>query len=93
VLREGEEMEDTGGLGAELFGIPRAATMYQPLIITGRWLAPDDTGRVAVISRDTAEFNDLSVGDAITINLGESGRGRLRGHRHLSGHLARRLLH
>jgi len=73
VLREGEEMEDTGGLGAELFGIPPGSTMYAPLIIDGRWLAPEDTGRVAVISRDTAEFNDVAVGDTITINLGDLG--------------------
>lgn len=73
VLREGEQVEDTGGLGAELFGLPPGSTMYQPLIIDGRWLAPGDTGRVAVISRDTAEFNNLSIGDMITINLGELG--------------------
>lgn len=72
-LREGEQVEDTGGLGAELFGIPQGSTMYEPLIVDGRWLSPDDAGRVAVVSRDTAEFNDLAVGDAITIDLGELG--------------------
>jgi putative ABC transport system permease protein len=66
-------VEDTGGLGAELFGIPAGSTMYQPLITSGRWLSPDDTGRVAVISQDTAEFNDLRVGDRLTVNLGELG--------------------
>ena len=73
VLREGEEVEDTGGLGAELFGIPEGSTMYEPLITAGRWLSADDTGRVAVISRETAEFNDVRVGDTITINLGDLG--------------------
>ncbi len=73
VLREGEEVEDTGGLGAELFGIPQGSTMYEPRIIDGRWLSPHDAGRVAVVSRDTAEFNGLSIGDAITIDLGELG--------------------
>lgn len=73
VLREGEEVEDTGGLGAELFGIPPGSTMYAPLIIDGRWLTPEDTDRVVVISRDTAEFNNVSVGDTITINLGDLG--------------------
>ncbi len=73
VLREGEEVEDTGGLGAELFGLPLGSTMYAPLIVDGRWLSPEDTGRVAVISRDTAEFNGVAVGDTITINLGELG--------------------
>lgn len=74
VLREGERVEDTGGLGAELFGIPEGSTMYQPLITAGRWLSPEDSGRVAVISRETAEFNDLAVGDTITIDLGNLGK-------------------
>jgi len=73
VLREGEEVEDTGGLGAELFGIPPGSTMYAPLIIDGRWLTPEDTDRVVVISRDTAEFNNVAVGDTITVNLGDLG--------------------
>lgn len=73
VLQEGQRVEDTGGLGAELFGIPAGSTMYEPLITAGRWLAPDDSGNVAVISRETAEFNDLAVGDRITVDLGELG--------------------
>lgn len=72
-MREGEEIKDTGGLGAELFGIPEGSTMYRPLIIDGRWLTPEDHGRVAVISRDTAEFNDLGVGDRLTVDLGDLG--------------------
>jgi putative ABC transport system permease protein len=74
VLREGEEMDDTGGLGAELFGLPQGSTMYQPLIMDGRWLSPQDTGRVAVISRDTARFNELTIGDTITIDLSDMGQ-------------------
>lgn len=73
VLREGQRVEDTGGLGAELFGIPAGSTMYRPLITSGRWLEPDETGHVAVISRETAEFNNLGVGDTITIDLSELG--------------------
>ena len=73
VMREGEEVQDTGGLGAELFGMPAGSTYYQPLIVAGRWLSADDTGRVAVVSRETAEFNDLAVGDTITVDLGDLG--------------------
>ncbi len=73
VLREGEEIEDTSGLGAELFGIPQGSTMYEPLIIDGRWLSPEDDGHVIVISRDTAEFNGVGIGDTITVNLGDLG--------------------
>ena len=66
---------DTGGLGAELFGIPEDSedvpTLYgrRPLVGAGR------NGSVAVISQETAEFNELVVGDIITIDLGEQGSG------------------
>jgi len=73
VLQEGERVNDTGGLGAELFGVPIGSTMYEPRITAGRWLSPEDTGRVAVISQDTADFNDLHVGDTITIDMAERG--------------------
>ncbi len=75
VLREGESVQDTGGLGAELFGIPGDSTMYRPYMVDGRWLEPGETGRVAVISQETAEFNDLALGDTITVDLGEQGSG------------------
>jgi putative ABC transport system permease protein len=75
VLREGERVQDTGGLGAELFGIPEDSTMYRPYMVDGRWLEPGETDRVAVVSQETAEFNDLIVGDIITIDLGEQGSG------------------
>ncbi len=73
VLRQGETMQDTGGLGAELFAMPPGSTMYEPLITSGRWLSPEDTGRVAVISQETADFNDITLGDVITINMAELG--------------------
>jgi len=53
--------------------VPIGSTMYEPRIADGRWLAPQDTGRLVVISQDTAEFNDLHVGDMVTIDLGERG--------------------
>ncbi len=73
VLREGERVQDTGGLGAELFGVPQGSALYQPLIVNGRWLYPDETDHVAVISQETADFNNLSIGDTITVDLGEIG--------------------
>jgi putative ABC transport system permease protein len=73
VLREGEQMKDTAGLGAEVYGIPQGSDMYKPYIVNGRWLDPDENGRVAVISQDTAEFNNVKVGDIITIDFGELG--------------------
>ena len=73
VLRAGERVQDTGGLGAELFAVPQGSTMYEPLLVNGRWLYPDDTGNVAVISQETAEFNHLALDDIISVDLGEMG--------------------
>jgi putative ABC transport system permease protein len=75
VLREGERVQDTAGLGAELYGIPSGSEMYRPYIVNGRWLSPeDDNSRVAVVSQDTAVFNNLLIGDIITIDLGNLGK-------------------
>ena len=74
LLREGEALADAGGLGAELYAVPAGSTMYRPLIVAGRWLEAADTGRVAVISQDAARFNDLAVGDTLTVDLAELGR-------------------
>jgi putative ABC transport system permease protein len=73
VLREGQRVEDTAGLGAELFAVPSGSTMYNPNITRGRWLTPQDTGRVVVMSQETADFNDLEIGDTLTIDLGLAG--------------------
>lgn len=75
VLREGERIQDAGGLGTELFGVPQGTDMYEPFITNGRWLAPDEQDNVAVISKDMADFNDVAVGDQITIDTGNLGEG------------------
>ncbi|MFO7661842.1 MAG: FtsX-like permease family protein, partial [Chloroflexota bacterium] len=72
ILRDGQRLQDSTGLGAQLTGIPAASTMEQPLIIDGRWLQPDDGNDIA-ISRETAVENDLAVGDMVTLDLGSLG--------------------
>ncbi|MCZ7669128.1 MAG: FtsX-like permease family protein [Chloroflexi bacterium] len=62
-----------GRPGAEVYGIPQNSDMYRPYIVNGRWLTPTETAHVAVISQDTAVFNDVHVGDTITIDFGELG--------------------
>ena len=74
VLREGQRVQDTAGLGGELFAVPSGSQMYRPNIVRGRWLTAEDTGNVVVISQDTAEFNNLTVGDVLTVDLGPIGR-------------------
>ncbi|MCB9076583.1 MAG: FtsX-like permease family protein [Anaerolineaceae bacterium] len=71
ILKEGQSTQEAG-VGAELIGIPEGSEMYQPLIVAGRWLEPGDD-RVIVMSRDTAEDNNISVGDTVTLNLFELG--------------------
>jgi putative ABC transport system permease protein len=74
LLRQGQRLQDSAGLGAQLTGIPVGAEMYQPIIASGRWLQPGD-GRAIVISQDTADKNNLSVGDEVTLDLGDLGEG------------------
>ncbi|MCP4357871.1 MAG: FtsX-like permease family protein [Chloroflexi bacterium] len=72
ILREGERVRDSAGLGAQLTGIPIGTTMQRPLIIQGRWLQPGD-GRVVIISDLSAAENKISIGDTIRLDLGLLG--------------------
>jgi len=72
ILREGERLEDSAGLGVQLTGLPVPSDFYRPIITAGRWLEAGD-GRVVVISQDTAEKNRLSLGDTVTLDLGGAG--------------------
>ncbi len=72
VLKEGQRLKEAG-LGAELFGIPNGSDLFRPdLIVAGRWLEPED-GPAVVIRKDTAEDNNISVGDTIRLDLGDLG--------------------
>ncbi|MBK7894273.1 MAG: FtsX-like permease family protein [Anaerolineaceae bacterium] len=72
ILREGERLQDSAGLGAQLTGIPIETEMQQPLIVNGRWLQPGDE-RVLIISQETANENRIGVGDTIRLDLGNQG--------------------
>jgi putative ABC transport system permease protein len=72
ILRQGERLQDSAGLGAQLVGIPEGSTMYRPIIAAGRWLAPGD-GQAVVISQATATANDIAAGDTIALDLGDLG--------------------
>jgi putative ABC transport system permease protein len=71
ILKEGQRTKEAG-VGAQVVGIPAGSTMYKPLIVSGRWFQPGDD-RVLLISRDTAEDNNIKVGDTITLNLFDLG--------------------
>jgi putative ABC transport system permease protein len=71
ILKEGQRLKEAG-VGAQVVGVPADSTYYKPLIVAGRWFEPGD-GRVLVISKDTADDNNLKVGDTVTLNLFELG--------------------
>jgi putative ABC transport system permease protein len=73
ILREGQRTQEAG-LGSYIYGIPGPA-MYEPLIVSGRWLQPEDENRhVIVMNRETADDNDIEVGDVVTLDLGLLGK-------------------
>jgi putative ABC transport system permease protein len=72
ILRDGERLKDSAGLGAQLLGIPANTDFYRPIITDGRWIQPEDE-RVVVISAETAKLNQIATGDTITLDLGELG--------------------
>lgn len=73
LLREGERLEDSAGLGVQLIGIPADSGMYRPVIISGRWLEAGDEDDVIVITQETADKNNLRVGDTVGLDLGDLG--------------------
>lgn len=73
ILRAGERLQDSAGLGAQLLGIPAGTEMYTPIIMSGRWLQSGDDEQVIVMSQETANKNDLTVGDRVVLDLGELG--------------------
>ncbi|MCK6624705.1 MAG: FtsX-like permease family protein [Anaerolineae bacterium] len=72
ILKEGQRTKEAG-LGAELVGMPADSDFYRPLVVAGRWLRPGDD-RVVVMNQETAEENGITLGDAITLDLGDLGK-------------------
>jgi putative ABC transport system permease protein len=72
VLHEGQNTREAG-LGSELQGVPLDDPMYEPQIVSGRWLAPGDS-QMVVLNRDMAEDENIAVGDVVTLDLGFWGR-------------------
>jgi putative ABC transport system permease protein len=71
LFKAGQRTKEAG-VGARLIGIPGDSQMYRPLIVAGHWLQVGD-GRVIVLNRETAEENDIRLGEVVTLDLGELG--------------------
>ncbi|MBE7556423.1 MAG: FtsX-like permease family protein [Anaerolineales bacterium] len=71
LLKTGQRTKEAG-VGARLVGILEGSDMYRPMIVAGRWLQAGDD-RAIVINAETAEENNIHVGDRVTLNLGELG--------------------
>jgi putative ABC transport system permease protein len=70
---EGQQVKDAG-LSTSIRGIRAGSDVYEPLIVAGRWLSAQDTGRVLVIPRQTSEDYKINLGDLITLDLGVYGK-------------------
>ncbi|HET9905495.1 MAG TPA: FtsX-like permease family protein [Anaerolineales bacterium] len=68
---EGQLLKEAG-LSTTVWGIPSGSDFFKPLIVAGRWLAPED-GHALVITRDTAEKNNIHVGEKVKLDLGVWG--------------------
>jgi putative ABC transport system permease protein len=73
LLREGQPVKDAG-LSTNIRGIRAGSDVYEPMMVAGRWLGTQDTGRVLVIPGQTAEDYNIKVGDQVTLDLGIYGR-------------------
>lgn len=72
ILREGQRSLDAG-LGSQLQGVPVEDPMYIPMVVEGRWLRPGDN-RVIVMNKQTADDENIHIGDRINLDLGDLGK-------------------
>jgi putative ABC transport system permease protein len=49
---------------------PAETSMLQPVLLQGRWLAPDDVNAIVVNSEVLADEPDIKIGDTITLKFG-----------------------
>jgi putative ABC transport system permease protein len=71
ILVAGQRTSEAG-LGAQLVGVPAGSDFYKPLLVAGRWLQPGDD-RMIVMNQETAEKNNINLGEVVTLDLGELG--------------------
>jgi putative ABC transport system permease protein len=63
------------GIGTTIWGISTDSDFFTPLMVAGRWFAPQD-GKALVIARETAEKNNIQASDIVTLDLGVLGKDK-----------------
>ncbi len=72
ILHAGQRAKEAG-MGAELDGIPAGSDFYREVVVEGRWLESGDE-RVIVMNKETADKNDIRLGDTVTLDAGVLGK-------------------
>ncbi|WP_394754740.1 FtsX-like permease family protein [Crenothrix sp.] len=70
-------IRQVGSLGVQLVALPVTSQMYTPLIVAGRWFEANDAEQnVLVLNAETAELNDIKVGDSVQVNVAPRSKSR-----------------
>ncbi|CAG0942203.1 partial Macrolide export ATP-binding/permease protein MacB, partial [Anaerolineae bacterium] len=69
----GGRLTREAGVGSTVEGVPPGSDFLIPFMVGGRWLQPGD-GNVIVTTKELAKKSGVTVGDTITLNLGELGK-------------------
>ncbi len=72
VLVGGKQTREAG-VGSSIEGVPPGSDFLKPFMVGGRWLEPGDK-TVIVITKDLAKKSSATVGDTLTLDLGELGK-------------------
>jgi putative ABC transport system permease protein len=72
VLVGGKQTREAG-VGSSIESVPSGSDFLVPFMVGGRWIQPKD-GNVLVITNDLAKRTKASVGDVVTLDLGELGK-------------------
>ena len=55
----------------DLLALPPTTQMFQPVLVAGRWLLPEDENAIVLDTEVLAEESDVQLGDTITLKLEE----------------------
>jgi putative ABC transport system permease protein len=64
------ELEDGEEIQGQLWGVPDNSEMFNPRIVSGRALLPED-GRAILLNSKIASDHDLQVGETVTVTVSE----------------------